>query len=199
MRRQPLLSHNGIQKEETGMKNIVIVFFLFLFLSSSAIAQSAKPDSAQTILNTAVRQAAASHKTVLVMFHASWCSWCKRLDTAFVSTELHAILNEYFIVTHIDVLERKEKIALLENPGGVALLKAWGGEKSGIPFLVFFDAAGKKVADSNVMPDHQNIGYPGSRKEITTFVSLLKNAAPQISSEHIARIAEYFEQHAPKQ
>jgi thioredoxin-related protein len=181
------------------MKNAMVVFFISLFISCSVVAQSAKPDSAQSILGTAVKQAAISHKTVLVMFHASWCSWCKRLDTAFVSTELHAILNEYFIVTHIDVLERKEKIALLENPGGIALLKAWGGEKSGIPFLVFFDAAGKKVADSNVMPDHQNIGYPGSKEEITVFVSLLKNAAPQITSEHIAQITGYFVQHAPKQ
>jgi hypothetical protein len=116
-----------------------------------------------------------------------------------VSTELQAIIDERFIVTHIDVLERKEKIVLLENPGGNALLKTWGGENSGIPFLVFLDTTGTKLADSNVMPDHQNIGYPGSKEEITAFVSLLKNAAPQITPEQITRIKEYFVQHAPKQ
>jgi thioredoxin-related protein len=181
------------------MKNIVVVIFLCLLIPFSMLAQSTKPDSAQSILDTAVKQAAASHKTVLVMFHASWCSWCKRLDTAFVSTELQAIIDERFIVTHIDVLERKEKIVLLENPGGNALLKTWGGENSGIPFLVFLDTTGTKLADSNVMPDHQNIGYPGSKEEITAFVSLLKNAAPQITPEQITRIKEYFVQHAPKQ
>ncbi len=181
------------------MKNTAVVFFLGLFLSYSAIAQSVKPDSAQTILDIAVKQAAASHKTVLVMFNASWCSWCKRLDTAFVSTELHAMIDQHFVVTHIDVLERKEKIALLENPGGSALLKTWGGEKSGLPFLVFLNPAGNKAGDSNVMPEHQNIGYPGSKEEIAAFVLLLKNNAPRMTAEQIAQVTTYFEQHAPKQ
>jgi thioredoxin-related protein len=181
------------------MKNTVIVFFLFLFLSNAAIAQSVTPDSAQTILTAAVNQAAASHKTVLVMFHASWCSWCKRLDTAFVNPELQGIINEHFVVTHIDVLERKEKIALVENPGGAALLKSWGGEKSGIPFLVFLDSTGTKIADSNVMPDHQNIGYPGSKEEIAAFVSLIKKNASRITLEQLAQVTTYFEKHAPKQ
>jgi thioredoxin-related protein len=180
------------------MRKTAIVFFLCFLISFSMSAQSVKPDSAQTILNTAVVHAAASHKTVLVMFHASWCGWCKRLDTALVSTELQAIINKHFIVTHIDVLERKEKIVLLENPGGVALLKKWGGEKSGIPFLVFLDGAGRKIADSNVMPDQQNIGYPGSKEEIAAFVSLLKNDAPRMTAEQLAQITNYFEQHAPK-
>lgn len=181
------------------MKKLFVSIFLLLLINNSfSPAQSAGPDSAQTILNTAIKQAAASHRTVLLMFHASWCSWCKRLDAAFESPELHSIIEEHFVVTHIDVLERKEKIALLENPGGAAYLKTWGGEKSGLPFLVFLDTTGAKVDDSNVMPDHQNIGYPGSNEEIAAFVSLIKNHAPRITSEQTAQLAKYFKLHAPK-
>jgi thioredoxin-related protein len=180
------------------MKKFTFVFFLSLCVSCSAVSQLAKPDSAQAIIDKAIYQAAASHKAVLVMFHASWCSWCKRLDTAFMSMELQAIINEHFVLTHIDVMERKEKVALLENPGGGTLLKTWGGENSGIPFLVFVDTTGKKLADSNVL-DHQNIGYPGSKEEIAAFISLLKNNAPRMTPAQLAQIAKYFVQHAPKQ
>ena len=133
------------------------------------------------------------------MFHASWCSWCKRLDTALASPELRGIIHEHFILTHIDVLERKGKIDSIENPGGNALLKSWDGEKSGIPYLVFLNAGGKKIADSNVMPNHENIGYPGSKEEIAAFVSLLQHHAPRMTTSQLAAVNSYFLQHAPKQ
>ncbi|HVN47851.1 MAG TPA: thioredoxin family protein [Bacteroidota bacterium] len=181
------------------MKKIIFPIVLLLVHSTMVTAgQSVKPDSAQAILRAAVEQANASHKTVLVMFHASWCSWCRRLDAALMSPELQSIIKEHFVLTHIDVMERKEKIDSLENPGGVALMKTWGGEKSGLPFLVFLDVRGNKAGDSNVMPDHQNIGYPGSEEEIAAFVLLLKKNAPRITEQQLVQITTYLEQHAPK-
>ena len=72
-----------------------------------------------------------------------------------------------------------------------------GGEKSGLPFYAFIDAKGKKVADSNVMPKDQNIGYPGSQEEIVAFEKLLKKTAPLMSVGQRATIVAYFQKNAP--
>ena len=77
-------------------------------------------------------------------------------------------------------------------------MKKWGGEKSGLPFFVFLDATGKKVADSNVMPKNQNIGYPGAPEEIEAFMGLLKRAAPKMSPADAETINVYLKENAPK-
>jgi hypothetical protein len=101
-------------------------------------------------------------------------------------------------VIHLDVQEQGEKKAL-ENPDGQKRMAAYGGEHSGLPFYVFLDAKGKKIADSNVMPGDQNIGYPAAPEEIAAFEKLLQQTAPRLTEEQRGQIGAYLQKHAPKQ
>lgn len=174
------------------------IIAIVLFISIPVFSQVSKPVPAEKILNTALAEAKADNKNVFVFYHASWCGWCRRLEKAITSDELKKIFENNFVITHIDVLERDEKVAELENPGGRATMKKYGGEKSGLPFYVFLDAKGNKIADSNVMPGNTNIGYPGAPEEINSFIGIIKKAAKNLSPENIESIKKYLTDNAPK-
>lgn len=161
-----------------------------------AYSQSSKPDSAKNILNVALKNAESAHKNVFVIFHASWCSWCKRLETMLRQAEIKKIIDDSYVVSFMDVLERGEKKQTLENPGGSEVMNEYRGENSGLPFYVFLDEKGKVIGTSNVMPDGQNIGYPGSKEEIEAFVTLLRKTAPNMTHEQSEVIAKYLENDA---
>ena len=114
------------------------------------------------------------------------------------SSELKNIFESNWVITHIDVMERKGKIDSLENPGGKELMKKFGGQKAGLPFCVFLDKNGKKIANTNVLPDKSNIGYPGAQEEIDLFSKLLKKTSKKITDKQLAEISDYFFKNAPK-
>jgi hypothetical protein len=86
----------------------------------------------------------------------------------------------------------------LENPGGQKKLEELGGAKSGLPFFAILDPAGKKLADSNAMPDGKNIGCPATPEEIAAFEKLLKQTAPRMSEADRTKLGEYLKKVAPK-
>jgi thioredoxin-related protein len=168
-----------------------------LLATTVCSAQSEKPQKADVILKEALQQAEKANKAVIVLFHASWCGWCKRLDAVLENPDIHRIVDEHFVVAHLDVMERGAKKEL-ENPGGNEMMKEFGGEKSGLPFYVFLDSRGKKLANSNVMPKDQNIGYPGTPEEIFAFTNLLRQSAPRMTDEQRGQIVSYLQKNAPR-
>jgi thioredoxin-related protein len=179
-------------------RKVIVVSALILFTLSFVSAQDAKPQNANKILKTAYQEAKTSDKNVFLIFHASWCSWCKRLEKAIQSDELKKIFEDNFVITHLDVLERGDKIAVLENPGGKEIMAKLGGEKSGLPFYVWLNAKGEKLANSNVMSENMNIGYPGSAEEIAAFGKLLKSSAKHMDDKQLETILDYLKKNAPK-
>ena len=179
-------------------RKVMVVSALICFSLSLISAQDSKPQQADKILNAAYKEAKTSDRNVFLIFHASWCSWCKRLEKAIQSDELKKILEDNFVITHLDVLERGDKITTLENPGGKEIMAKLGGEKSGLPFYVWLDANGEKLANSNVMSENSNIGYPGSAEEIEAFGKLLKSAAKNMDDKQLETILEYLKKNAPK-
>jgi thioredoxin-related protein len=175
-----------------------ILFLIIIFSTTFLFAQTNKPDSAKSILSHSVELAKKSNKSVFVIFHASWCIWCKRLDAALESSELKKIFNDHFVIVHIDVLERKEKKDELENPGGEKIMADLGGKDAGLPFYVFLNSDGKEIVNSKSMPKKQNIGYPAAKEEITTFVNLLKKSSSSLTKHQLAKVKDYLQKNAPK-
>ena len=64
------------------MKTKITLIIAALLLSGLASGQTTSPDSASTILAKAYKQAAAEKKNVMVIFHASWCGWCKKMEAS---------------------------------------------------------------------------------------------------------------------
>lgn len=178
-------------------RSSVILAQLFLLAAgTAAVAQEAGPPSAGILMDMAARTARLDGRVVLVRFRASWCEWCARLDEALHSFDLGRLIGDNYVLVDMTVEESDEKLAL-ETPGGEEFRAALGGAGSGIPFYAFFDADGTKLADSNVMPDGGNIGYPVTPEEIAAFDALLERTAPRMTADDRQRVSAYLAAHAP--
>ncbi len=177
----------------------ILMAVICMFMAASIIAQTEKPLPAEKIMAASYAKAKETGKNVFLIFHATWCGWCTRLDKVMQSEELKKIFEDNFIITHLDVGENDiDKIEKIENPGGNALMKELGGEKSGLPFYSFLDKEGKTLANSNVMEKDGNIGYPGILEEINAFMKIVKIGAPKMSDDQFNTILAYLKKNAPK-
>jgi thioredoxin-related protein len=154
---------------------LIVVFALALPGSTSAQT----PPAAAEVVAKAVAQAKAANKAVLIEFGASWCTWCRNFEAFVKSPDAGPILAEHFVIVNLTVRERDDK-KVLEHPGGDVAMDRWGGAMSGLPYYVFLNGAGDKVADSNAMPDGTNIGFPAVPDEIRAFIALMDKAAPTL-------------------
>ena len=164
------------------MKSFVIsAFFALLFSTTTAKAQPAPP-SADEILKEACQAAAKENKNVIVIFHASWCGWCHRMDTSMNDKACKKFFDDYYVVRHLVVDESKDK-QNLENPGANELRTKYHGDGIGIPFWLLFDKDGKLLSDSKMREagaaaeTGNNIGCPASEKEVAYFINILKNTS----------------------
>ncbi len=176
-----------------GVAVAVVVAALSWAAGNELLAQTGRqgPARADVLVSAALKTAAAEHKVVLIEFGASWCTWCKSFDAFVHAPEVASIIASNYLVLNLTVHERDDRKAL-ENPGGEDAMNTWGGEKSGLPFYVFLDQAGKKIADSNAMPDGTNVGFPGNAKELQVFLSLLDKTAPHVNKGERAKIVDYL-------
>jgi thiol-disulfide isomerase/thioredoxin len=171
------------------------VIFILLFLSSAFT----QPRSATEILNEANAQAAKENKNVFVIFHASWCGWCHKMDSAMNDPVCKKFFDDNFIVCHLVVKESKGK-EHLENPGALELMKKYNGDQSGIPFWLVFDSKGLLLADSKIRTvcagtdeAGDNSGCPATEKEVTYFIEVLKKAS-SLSPSQLSIIQKRFRQ-----
>ena len=157
-------------------KAILFVGFAMLFALGS-FAQKATP-SAGVVLKAAYARAAKQDKMVLLMFHASWCGWCKKMDSSLLDTKY--IFDKNFTIEHLTVQESKGK-EYLENPGAEELLQQYNGKGQGLPYWVILNKEGTLLFDSRlqkVQPDGtmkgNSIGCPATKEEVDYFISILK-------------------------
>jgi thiol:disulfide interchange protein len=149
------------------------------------------PESADALVSRAVAEARAEHKVVLIEFGASWCVWCRHFQDFVHAPGVRDIIADNYVLVTLTVREREDKVAL-ENPGGAEAMTTWGGAKAGLPFYVFLGATGAKIADSNAMPDGQNIGFPATPVERDAFLGVLAKTAPRLDASRRAALRGYL-------
>lgn len=169
------------------IKQILIVLTLACFVHANA--QTNTQETADAVMNKAYTLAKKENKKVLLMFHASWCGWCKRMDANMEKEEVKAYFDKSFVITHLTVLEAKDK-KHLENPGAMQMMEKYKGGKSGIPYWLIFNSKGKLLADSRDEKG-QNIGCPATEVEVVAFLAKLKKTT-RINKKEQEAVAKAF-------
>lgn len=169
--------------------------FLFLLVIASLQAQPNAP-SADQILTEAYQQAAKEKKNVFVMFHASWCGWCHKMDKSMNDPVCKKFFDDNYVIRHLVVDEAKDK-KNLENPGAEEMKIKYNGDGQGIPFWLVFDKEGKLLSDSRIRKEGDgpekgdNAGCPATKNEVEFFIEVLKKTS-SINTEQLEIIRKRF-------
>jgi len=177
------------------MKTFLIVALSFC-IGFSAAAQTA-PEPTETVLNNAYAKAAKENKKVILIFHASWCGWCHKMEASINDPSCSKFFSDNYVIAYLDVQENADKKSL-ENPGGNELMKKYDADQAGLPFWLILDARGSTLSNSLMKPDGtasaaatDNVGCPATEKEVDYFAKLLKSTS-KLNDSDLAIIKARF-------
>jgi thioredoxin-related protein len=155
---------------------LLVMSVISLFAQNQPITVSQERTvSADDILKEAYQTAAKEKKNVFVIFHASWCVWCRKMDSSMNDQSCKDFFNKNYVIRHLTVYESADKKSL-ENPGAIELLTKYHGLNQGIPFWLVFDKDGKLIADSDITPG-VNAGCPAKSEEVDHLIDVLKKSS----------------------
>jgi thiol-disulfide isomerase/thioredoxin len=183
---------------------MIRTFLLAAVYSLTLTVHAQPPASADAVVKAACKEAAASHKKVFLLFHASWCGWCHRMDSIMAAPVCKPLFDGQYIITHLVILENGDKQAL-DNPGAMDLYNKYADAKtSGIPFFLIINPDGTVVQDSRIKPEGAapgstgaNTGCPDSEAELAYFVRVLHETS-SLSDAQIETIRAEFARHKNK-
>jgi Thioredoxin-like len=147
------------------------------------------------VIDDACKKAGTENKKVLLIFHASWCGWCHKMDTALNDVSCKSFFDKNYVIEHLTVQESPGK-KNLESPGAEALLEKFNGKNQSIPHWVILDMDGKLLSDSQIRSagnegPGSNIGCPASEEEVKAFIKILQETSSLTDAE-LKIIAERF-------
>ena len=177
------------------MNRFLLAVMAIILISSAAAGQNT-PASANDVLQEAIRVAAKENKSVLLMFTASWCGWCHKMDKSLADSSCKTFFDDNYVIRHIVVDESKDK-KHLENPCGGEMKKKYNGEGLGIPFWLVFGKQGELLADSKIRKEGEgpekgeNTGCPATAEEVDYFITVLKKTS-QMTDAHLEIIRKIF-------
>jgi thiol-disulfide isomerase/thioredoxin len=144
------------------------------FITVASNAQTAVP-SADEVLRPVFAKAAKENKNVLLIFHASWCGWCRKMDSSLADQSIKPLIDRNYEIAHLTLYESPNK-KNLENPGALDFITKHGGTDQGLPYWFVLDKKGNVLADSQYQPT-KNTGCPASEEEVAYFITVLRKTS----------------------
>ena len=92
-------------------------------------------------IHAAILAAQKQHKRVLLVFGANWCIDCHVLEHAFHQPRIEPLLNEYFVVVHVDVGQYDRNLSLAT--------KYHANLKKGVPLISVLSPNGALLHSSS--------------------------------------------------
>ena len=173
------------------MKRCTCLLITLALVFFSAWSQQS-PASVDQVMKEAMQQATNEKKNILIIFHASWCGWCRKMDSSINDKTCKKFFDDNYIIRHLVVNESAEK-KKLENPGVYQFRAKYNGDDLGLPSWLIFDKDGSLLADSQLRPSGaglttkgENIGCPATAKEVASFIDILKKTSRLNKSEEEA-------------
>jgi len=157
---------------------------------------SQAPASAVEIMREATELAAKENKNVFVMFTASWCGWCKKMDASIADSSCRDLFSSNYVIRHMVVDETPAKVSL-ENPGAKEFRARYFGDGQGIPYWMIFDKNGNILVDSKIREDGEgldkgtNTGCPATKDEVDHFIKAL-NKTSTLTKDQLDIIRKRF-------
>jgi thiol:disulfide interchange protein len=113
----------------------------FAFAASACAAERIYPEvsKAKADIATALKEAAATKRRVIVDFGGDWCTDCKILDLNFRKPENAQLVQKYYVVVHVNVGDK----GITDNHDvaeryGIPL-------KKGVPALAVLESDGRLI------------------------------------------------------
>ncbi|MCU7548602.1 thioredoxin family protein [Chitinophagaceae bacterium LB-8] len=158
------------------MKQLFLTTLAFLVFASG-FAQTT-PEPASIVLASAKEQAGREKKNIILIFHASWCGWCHKMDSSLNDPKVKKYFQDNYVFRHLVVNEFKDK-KKLENPGAQEMMEQFGGTSTeGIPYWAVLDAKGNLLADSRIdSQPGKNSGCPAKKEEVDYFIKVLQKTS----------------------
>ena len=177
------------------MKQAVLSFVAAIIVLSAKAQQP--PPSASDILKEASLQAGKEKKNVFVIFHASWCGWCKRMDKSMSDELCKKFFDDNYVICHLVVDESKDKKDL-ENPGASDIRDKYDGKEQGLPYWFVLDKDGKLLANARIdkqdngdIKKGDGVGCPAAEEEVAYFITVLKKTS-SIKADQLEIIRKRF-------
>jgi thiol-disulfide isomerase/thioredoxin len=169
-----------------------------LLLLSVALPAAQKALKADDILKGAKLKAADQNKAIFLIFGASWCEDCHRLDSFLALPDIAAIFDKYFVVAKLTFGEALSGHPDWDNPGSDFLISKYGGlSRSGqvdLPFIAILDPKAKLLANSNKPGKGQaasaGTGFPTDAEDIKWFLGMLQKTAPAMTEDETHKIQD---------
>jgi thiol-disulfide isomerase/thioredoxin len=149
-------------------------------LGQAPLSLKDSPDAA-ALLQSVLRHEDGDDRPVFLMFSASWCGLCHKLVRFLNDDQVKPIFEHRFRFVELDVDETAEHRSLVK-PGAQKLRDVLIGLAGGLPFYAVVDTTGKPVANS-LTGSRDNVGYPGSSKEVEHFLQVFGSAGPVLTKD----------------